>query len=195
MTGLRCSAKTSSGRSCSNWAIRGGTVCKVHGGSAPQVRAAANRRLERARVNGELGDLLADVNAATPEEHPIETALDAVRRASVMVRALSVMLAELDTPLGRNRHGEDVIHPIAALYAEWVGFQAKASQMALAAGVDERRIQLAEREAQPYLDLFLAAITEAGLDTDAEVRLKTAIGRLAREMQGTPTIEAASRTA
>jgi hypothetical protein len=28
-----------------SYAIRGGTVCRRHGGSAPQVRAAANRRL------------------------------------------------------------------------------------------------------------------------------------------------------
>ncbi|MCD4527452.1 hypothetical protein [Nocardioides sp. cx-173] len=40
-----CSARRTNGEPCKNSAIRGGTVCARHGGSAPQVRAAANRRL------------------------------------------------------------------------------------------------------------------------------------------------------
>jgi len=43
--GTRCTAKTRSGRGCKNPPILGGTVCRMHGGSAPQVRAAASRRL------------------------------------------------------------------------------------------------------------------------------------------------------
>jgi hypothetical protein len=42
---VRCTARTSSGRPCKRWAILGGTVCPTHGGSAPQVRAAAQRRI------------------------------------------------------------------------------------------------------------------------------------------------------
>lgn len=41
----RCTARTRSGRGCKNPPILGGTVCRMHGGSAPAVRAAANRRL------------------------------------------------------------------------------------------------------------------------------------------------------
>ena len=41
----RCSAKTTKGNPCAHWAIRGGTVCTHHGGSAPQVRQAARLRL------------------------------------------------------------------------------------------------------------------------------------------------------
>lgn len=46
----KCSARCSDGSPCGAWAIRGGTVCKVHGGSAPQVRAAAARRLFELRM-------------------------------------------------------------------------------------------------------------------------------------------------
>ena len=41
----RCRARHRDGGRCKNWAIRGGTVCRYHGGSAPQVRAAAAERL------------------------------------------------------------------------------------------------------------------------------------------------------
>ena len=41
----RCKAKTRSGRRCKNPPILAGTVCRMHGGSAPQVKEAAQRRL------------------------------------------------------------------------------------------------------------------------------------------------------
>jgi len=46
----KCRAHTSGTygpkRPCRNWAIKGGTVCPYHGGKAPQVKAAAQRRLQ-----------------------------------------------------------------------------------------------------------------------------------------------------
>lgn len=41
----RCSARRKNGTPCKNPPILGGNVCRMHGGSAPQTRAAANRRL------------------------------------------------------------------------------------------------------------------------------------------------------
>jgi len=43
--GERCTAHRTDGTPCGAWAIRGGYVCRMHGGSAPQVKAAARRRL------------------------------------------------------------------------------------------------------------------------------------------------------
>jgi hypothetical protein len=46
----QCVARSkSSGSRCSKTAIPGGTVCRYHGGAAPQVRAAAANRLAVAR--------------------------------------------------------------------------------------------------------------------------------------------------
>lgn len=43
---MQCSAHSKqSGKQCGRDAIKGGRVCHVHGGSAPQVRAAAQARL------------------------------------------------------------------------------------------------------------------------------------------------------
>jgi hypothetical protein len=44
----QCSATSRSGAQCSLAAIPGGTVCRFHGGSAPQVRAKAAERLDLA---------------------------------------------------------------------------------------------------------------------------------------------------
>lgn len=43
----RCSAKSKrSQKPCNNPAIKGGTVCRMHGGGAPQVQMAAMERLK-----------------------------------------------------------------------------------------------------------------------------------------------------
>lgn len=46
----KCRARRTDGQPCGCWAIRGGFVCRVHGGAAPQVRAKANVRLESAKI-------------------------------------------------------------------------------------------------------------------------------------------------
>lgn len=45
---VRCTARKRNGEPCKAMAARGATVCRVHGGSAPQVKATAKRRLDQA---------------------------------------------------------------------------------------------------------------------------------------------------
>ncbi len=43
---MQCTATANAtGQQCRRHAINGGTVCQVHGGAAPQVKAAARRRI------------------------------------------------------------------------------------------------------------------------------------------------------
>lgn len=41
----KCKAQTKQGKPCGKYAIKGGRVCPTHGGSAPQVKKAAAKRL------------------------------------------------------------------------------------------------------------------------------------------------------
>lgn len=45
---MKCTAHRTDGHPCQAKAIKGGTVCRVHGGSAPQVKAKAMQRLLQA---------------------------------------------------------------------------------------------------------------------------------------------------
>ena len=44
-----CKGHKRNGKPCGQPAIKGGVVCRMHGGSAPQVRAAAEKRLDELR--------------------------------------------------------------------------------------------------------------------------------------------------
>lgn len=82
----RCRARSKrSGERCRRLAIPGGTVCVMHGGAAPQVAAAARRRLSDAAVREVLPRVAPDAVArvSAPEQHGIDVsrALERMARA------------------------------------------------------------------------------------------------------------------
>ena len=91
----KCSAhRHSDGKPCQRPAARGATVCPVHGGSAPQVKAAAKRRLDQA------ADALVQklLKFALDDDAPDNIALAAIRDA--LDRAGLVAPRTLDVALG-----------------------------------------------------------------------------------------------
>jgi hypothetical protein len=75
-------------------AARGATVCRVHGGSAPQVKAAAKRRLEQAAdalVQRLLGFAL---DGQAPDAVALTAIRDALDRAGISVKHLVEVGAE-----------------------------------------------------------------------------------------------------
>jgi hypothetical protein len=52
---IPCKAQTRTGEPCRNFAILGGRVCHAHGGRAPQVKRAAERRYTEAELWKTLG--------------------------------------------------------------------------------------------------------------------------------------------
>jgi len=55
----RCTAKTRAGGRCLRWALKGSTVCLVHGGYLPSVRRKAKLRLALREVQPEMRAQLA----------------------------------------------------------------------------------------------------------------------------------------
>lgn len=87
----RCSATRRDGRPCRAWAIRGGRVCRMHGGGAPQVRAAAERRTVEAKAERYLARRL----GGELHVHPLEAAEGLLARDVADVEALRELVAEL----------------------------------------------------------------------------------------------------
>lgn len=83
MPGVRCKATSHRTKQrCCNYAIRGAEVCRHHGGSAPQVRAAAAARV-----------ILAEEVARAPRRHPLEVQDSALHLVDVVGRQLMERLS------------------------------------------------------------------------------------------------------
>jgi len=101
---MRCGKKTRTGGKCGSHALKGGTVCRMHGGGAPQVKAANARNLLKALVSPALAQLKLIVdNPKTPPAVKLAAVRDildrtghgAVKHSEITVLSLDVVNAEI----------------------------------------------------------------------------------------------------
>lgn len=116
-----------SGERCKRMVVGGG-VCPMHGGSAPQVKAAKEARI-----------LAAEASAAAPM-----TRADA---ADVLTSAMNDSHALLQRLKENIASGRVTSADLKAL-GDWVDRAARVSKMVVDAGIEERRTQIAEHEGQ-----------------------------------------------
>lgn len=109
---VRCRGHRGDGSPCKRWAIRGGYVCPSHGGRAPQVRRAAERRLFEIAIHRTLATWMRSPAAQEAQER---TALASDRAA---IEALAGRLGGgPGQQLGALDHGNrllDVLFPVIA---------------------------------------------------------------------------------
>lgn len=136
------------GKCCENAPMKGQQVCRMHGGSAPQAKAAAERRLARARLEGEIGDLLAEVEAEVAGMAPAEALAVAQGRAAAMGELLARALLTVDAGdlWGPNHLGDGAPHVAVEMLGEWNDRLARIAKAAADAGIDERRVRLEEAQ-------------------------------------------------
>lgn len=96
----RCTARRVDGEPCRRFAIKGGTVCRTHGGAAPQVVAKAKVRLQNA-ADLMARELLNLVTGAESEAVKLAAIRDALDRAGVSAKQeVSVELKPFEQMLG-----------------------------------------------------------------------------------------------
>lgn len=82
-SGTVCTATRRDGSQCTNFAIKGATVCRMHGGSAPQVRRAAQVRLLMQADNLMAALLKIALNEKLPVQHRLVAIRDGLDRANL----------------------------------------------------------------------------------------------------------------
>jgi hypothetical protein len=167
---IRCVAhSTRSGKRCRRLAIVGGTVCPTHGGRAPQVQQAAQRR--RAEIAAR--DAIATYGLPV-EVAPDQALLEEVHRTAGHVAWLSHLIGDFSDETHLKQYGASTSSDGALVTWErpavWVElYQSERKHLvavcktAIAAGIAERQVQLAERQGELVAELLRVAITAAGL--------------------------------
>lgn len=179
----QCRGTRADGERCTRWAIVGGDVCPKHGAGAPQVKAAARRRVQLAEVEAEVSRLAIEVDT-----DPAAGLLMAVRRAAGAVYFLGqqVNLLASITQLDSVPGGGTVerLAVTAEEYRLWCDRLATYSASALRVGIDDRRVQLEERQVEILVQFVrdLIAAPELGLDSDRQMVGLEVAGRLMRAL-------------
>lgn len=181
----RCTAHRSNGDSCRAWAVRGATVCVSHGGAAPAVRAAAARRVaeEKARrvalkvtgpVEVDPARALIDlVHSAAGEVAYWRAEVDRVQAEHPRQMTMGVTRVEQGT---RERGVVDVktIETVPHIaYRMWTEARerlARYATAALKAGIEERRVQLAEDQGALMAQVIRGILQDLDLTAEQQAR-------------------------
>lgn len=189
---MKCTAKAkSTGRQCTRDAITGATVCYVHGGSAPQVVAAAGRRHAAALAERDAAAAVA-LWGGRRDIHPAEALLELVQLKASEVAYWRLRVAEeqeaaLTWGITKAEAGIGPMGPVDTQTQE-AGptialsmLHATEKQLAdyaaasLKAGVDERMVQLAESQANRLLAVIRAVVADQRLGVIADATVVDAV--------------------
>lgn len=183
---------------CSRDPIRGGFVCRSHGGAIKATQVAAQERLALMSAQGEIANLMRECDI--PEQHPIDGLLEVVRVSGSMMRLLTIKVGELaEEPVihevleetdnsieirrvtdgeafwGLNAREEMAPSIFVGMLHQWTERYERACKTALDAGIEERRIQLAEDTSETFFLALGKAVQSAGLDPATRAALNTAL--------------------
>lgn len=176
-----CAAKSSkTGKPCGNPPMHGATVCRMHGGSAPQVRSAAERRLAKARAGESAGELAELLEAYDTPTTLMDDMVEGVRLLGLKAKALHFLAGELQLEpkvrvdveygergaeyttwanenaalWGADHSGDAKPHVLVEMARVWTVDWLKACKLALDAGIDQRRLELDQGQARQIANVI-----------------------------------------
>ncbi|MET3949696.1 hypothetical protein [Arthrobacter sp. UYEF36] len=185
----RCRGKSKqSGERCKKAAIIGGTVCRIHGGGSPAVKAAAQRNAELEAARGQLA-ALGEPESVDPAQallRLISWKYGEVQWLREQVRsqpADSLTWGRAQTDVGVGPEGPiDKVTEKAGPSAWWTLLRAAEDQLAdystkaLKAGIAERQVRLAEGQGRLVAEVVARIYARLNL-TPEQMAMKDEIAR------------------
>ncbi|MEV7034625.1 HGGxSTG domain-containing protein [Streptomyces sp. NPDC093272] len=193
-------SKSRSGAQCPNPSMKGQHVCRYHGGLAPQALKAAEGRIMEAKVRQ-----LVTTYGLKIETTPTQALLDEVQWTAGHVAWLRERVQEIESaavaqgtdgehPLvwGVTRQktgGEDAGTTEEAAPSVWLKlYQAERAHLvkvcseALRAGIEERRVKLAESQGALVAHAIRAILADLGLSDEQQARVTEVVPRHLRAL-------------
>ena len=179
----KCNAKGRSGRRCARpagWGTphAGVGACKLHGGSMPNHIIKAQREIVK-REAEQLG--------LSIEQDPATAIINLVWRCVGDLTFYSSKVAEeelLQVEVGPNGSKKLSAHPWTVLYHQAEDRLAQVSQAALRAGVEERKVRLAELDAQTIFTAIQSSLAQLGMNDSDMSRFRNIFAVELQKSQG-----------
>jgi hypothetical protein len=182
----RCTARSKrSGERCGRWPSKGSTVCSTHGGAAPQVKRKARERVEQEAAEKAVRSFGGPVDV-----DPHTALLQELHRTAGHVAWLGDVVADLEKDKLWGLTGGAAGGIPEAKPSVWVGMYqqermhlAKVAKLCVDAGIEERRIRLAEDAGRQLAAVIRAIVGRLGVadHPDLPVVLREELGRMTLE--------------
>jgi hypothetical protein len=167
---------TRAGQPCGKWALKGSTVCRTHGGGAPQVQAAAKQRLAEKAITEALGKL--DVK---PVHNPLTALAELAGEITAWKELAAERVAQLRELAQRNfMSGADEVHAEIQVYERALDRCVHVLATIARLNIDERLVKISEQQAAIVKEALMGAQADAGVARD--VQRETAV-HLARRLR------------
>ncbi|MEV0214282.1 hypothetical protein [Micromonospora sp. NPDC050695] len=179
----------STGKQCTAWPIRGGKVCIKHGGKAKQVRAAADRRLAEVKLEAAVQTYGLQLDVS-----PTDALLDEVKWTAGHVTWLRARVQEMEAAAlswgirsvvdkeGGEFPGVDTTEAAAPpvlldLYQRERKHLLDVCKAAIAAGIEERRVRLAESQGALLADVIRRILGDLNLTAEQSALVSEVVPR------------------
>jgi hypothetical protein len=178
----RCSCTSKkTGERCTQWAMRGQTVCYWHGGSATQTRKAADRRIKEDALTKQANRLLVSLGA-DPVDNPLTALSELAGEVLAFKEALGQRVNELDAIRYQDDKGGEQLRAEVALYERAVAQAGNLLGQIAKLNIDERLAAINERQAGVVIAAIEAALAHAGVTGEAATRAKQVAARRLRSV-------------
>lgn len=191
----KCSGHAkSTGKQCTAWPIKGGRVCIKHGGKAKQVRAAAERRIAEVKL-----DAAVKTYGLPLDVSPTDALLDEVKWTAGHVAWLRARVQEFEESTlawgtrsvvdkqGGEFPGVDTTEAAAPpvlldLYQRERKHLLDVCKAAIGAGIEERRVRLAESQGALLADVIRRILGELNLTPAQQAQVGEVVPRHLRSV-------------
>jgi len=194
VNGPLCTGHSSrTGLPCQKQPIKGSTVCRNHGGSTPQVKRAAEKRLAQQSTMQAIGKALIAENTEVTAD-PLQSLMRMVQTSAWAERAYAQKISadlgdDVLTTIYTEGGSYKKAHPYLELWNEERDRLAKFSKLALDAGVAEKQLKVEIAQIELMASALDASLDEAGISAEQRFtilqgmakRLKTGDSRAGAE--------------
>lgn len=183
----KCTGRRTNGERCTKWPMKGQKVCRNHGGASPQAKAAAEVRIqvaEAARAVATFG-LPREVDprdALLEEVYRTAGAVDWLHQQVQALQAEQVVWGkteEVDKQAGEFPGTDTKRAAEVNVWVQlWMAQRAhlvKVCEKAIGAGLEERKVRLAEQQGAMLAGVIKAILGDLDLSPDQQAKVATVV--------------------
>lgn len=177
----QCKATARTGAQCSNPPILGGTVCRMHGGSAPAAKAAAARRRAAEAVEAEAQAILAHEGFAGVSS-PLEELSRLANEALAVKTASAARVNALTSITTTSLLGVEALKVEVQLYERAMDRAVRFLDILAKSGFEERRLRIDEQTAQQFVTVMRNVLARLDLTPAQQALVGTVVSEELRAL-------------